>query len=232
MQALTIIEDALSAIRVKREGHALPAEDAQLGLRILNRMLTHWSREELMIPYRTREELALTAGQKIYSIGSGGDLDTTRPNRIHLLKLMSGTTEYEVHPRSIEVIGRWTDKSVSGRPDYYHYEPVDPLGRIYFELTVDQAYTLILWSTKPITGFTALTTEDSVPDEYEKLLVNNLAVEAANAFGKEAGQTTKELAMATYNQIKANNQAARVPTMIVDRALLNHTRYQFEGEDF
>ena len=232
MTAQEIIEDALSEIRVKRAGFSVSNEDIQLGLRVLNRMMNHWSgAESLMVPWRTREELSMSGGARSYTIGSGGTLNTVRPTAIHLARLKSGSTEYHLRQASLEQIENRPDKTSTGRPDLFYYEPADPLGTIYFELTTDQAYTLILWSVKPMTSFTAITTEDSVPEEYGELLVTNLAVRLAPHFAKEAAQTTKAMAVSTKANIEGHNLMSRVPTLVVDHAL-RRGRFDFTSGDF
>lgn len=233
MNAQEIVEDALSEIRVKRSGFSVSAEDMQLGLRKLTRMLNHWSGAKgLMIPYRTREELAIAGGSDSYTIGTGATLNTVMPMQIALAKLKSGTTEYPLEQVSIELLERAIDKSDSGRPTSFHFEPREPTGTLYFDRELDQAYTLLLWSLKPLTGFATLTTDDALPMEYDELLVSNLTVRLAPDFGKEASQTTKSMAQQTMNQIMGHNLASRVPTLRVDRALLGTGRFNFQSGDF
>ena len=233
MKAQAIVEDALSELRVKRAGFSVSADDMQLGFRKLNRMIGHWSGAKgLMIPYRTREEVAIAGGADTYTIGTGGTLSTVRPMEIVITKLKSGDTEYSLRLISLELLEREIDKSDSGRPDSVHYEPSEPLGRLYFNRTLDQAYTLILWSLKPLTGFAELTTDDDLPTEYDELLVSNLAVRLAPDYGKEASQTTKAMAQQTMNQVMGHNLSSRVPTLTVDPALLSRARFNFQSGDF
>lgn len=220
MLAQTIIEDAASEIGVTRLGFSLGGEEAQLMFRIMNRMLSTFSAEQVMIPYRTRESIALSAGAYAYTIGTSGTLNTVRPISIDVAKLKSGTTEYDLEPVSLDRFSVEQDLSSSGRPDRIYYEPTFPLGTIYFNRTVDQAYTLILNSYKPMSQFTSLVLDTDFAPEYEEMLVTNLAVRAAPHFRKSASQDTKAMAMKTYSVVKNNNLASRVPTLGVDPALV------------
>lgn len=56
------------------------AEDARV---TLNQMLGGWSRQSLTIPSVAREVFGLTANVGVYTIGPGGNFDTSRPNRLN-----------------------------------------------------------------------------------------------------------------------------------------------------
>ena len=233
MLAQTIIEDAYSEIRVLRQGYDLTGDEIQLGLRKLNRMLQFWSgSKNLLIPFRTRETLTLTDGVNSQTIGPTGDLVTARPTKIIVAKLKDGTTEYPLSIRDVDRFSRKIDRSYSSRPDLIYYEPTYPDGTLYFDSTIDLAYDLLLTSFKPLNTFADLVTNTDFPDEYDLLMVSNLAVLAAPDFGKEASQTTKDVASVTLLSIMANNQSHRVPELVVDAALLGRRRWNFDAGEF
>jgi len=233
MLAQTLIEDAMSTIRVKKKGFAPDNDDVQLMLRQLQRMLAHWfGTMNLMIPYRTRETLALSSGINSVTIGPSGTLNTVRPTNIEVAKLALGTSEYALR---IEDLDSWSwnpDRSSGGRPTKLYYEPVFPLGIMYFDRTTDQAYDLILNSFKPMTNFSDLTTDVDFPPEYEELIVANLSVRDAPAYGKSAGEDTKILAERTLIEVRGNNQALRVPIIEVDPGLLGYGAFNFQSGEF
>lgn len=231
MLAQTIIDDAYSEIRVKRLGFDLSGEEVTLGLRKLNRMLSNWSARRVMVAYRTRESLSLASGAYVYTIGSGGTIDTVRPTAIAEAKLSDGSSEYGLSQVSLELFSAENNPSSEGRPRGFYYEPTFPLGTIYFTRALDQAYTLILNSYKPMTSFSDLVTDTDFAPEYEELLVSNLAVRLAPDFGKSASQDTKAIAMQTYNAVKGSNIASRVPTLGFDSALARRARYSIYSDD-
>lgn len=68
------------------------AEDARV---TLNQMLGGWSRQSLTIPSIAREVFGLTANLGVYTMGPGGNFNTSRPNRLSgaaLLLNSSSTT--------------------------------------------------------------------------------------------------------------------------------------------
>lgn len=232
MNGREFVTAALREIRVVGPGFDLDAEDADDTLGVLNRMINTWSGMDLMIPYRTREELTLTGGDYDYTIGVGGNFNTTRPLRIEAAKLRLSGTDYDLtvthDARRFELE---SDSTTQGRPELLYYNPVAPLGLIYFANVPDQAYTLILTSLKPITSFATLDTEDAVPDEYEEAIVSNLAVRAAPLFGKEAAQTTKTIAERTLNALTMRNQSFRVPSMSMPTGIRRRAAYNITSDE-
>lgn len=77
--ARVLITDAFDTIGAFAPGDALPPEDAQGALGRLNRMMGSWAIQSLTIAATSRNVFGLTSGKGTYTIGPGGDFDTTRP---------------------------------------------------------------------------------------------------------------------------------------------------------
>ncbi len=97
-----IIADAFLVTGVTNVGSALTPDQAAQGLTCLNQILQLWSLMPLTIPVTAREVFPLTAGRggpsDPYTIGPGGDFDTSRPTSISNVGLLfTDTTEpYEI----------------------------------------------------------------------------------------------------------------------------------------
>jgi len=93
--ALSIITDAYGIIGVVQDGAAVSASQGQQGLSLLNQIVGQWSLMPLTIPVTAREVFPLTAGRggpsDPYSIGPGGDFDTSRPPEIDNVGLLVTT---------------------------------------------------------------------------------------------------------------------------------------------
>lgn len=213
MMASEFCELALKEVRVLGTGRAMTSEQSTDVLRRLNSMLSNWSADDLVIPYRTRESLTLTAGVNPHTIGSGGTLNTTQPTDIHSLVIVSDSTNYPLTQVSVDHLDRFS--SVAGMPRQFSYERGLTTGSIYFDRAPDQAYSVFLRTLKALTGFAALTTEDDLPNEYEEAIVTNLAVRIAPMFNKEPSQATVEVARTSLDNIRRNVSANRVPTLEV-----------------
>lgn len=80
--ARTLILGAFEIIQVYQPGEVPGADQMQGALGRLNRMLGSWAVQPLTIPVIAREVFPITADVGVYTIGPGGDFDTTRPNRV------------------------------------------------------------------------------------------------------------------------------------------------------
>lgn len=225
MNAQEIIDAAYSEIRYKKAGYALTSEDVVLGLGKLNRMLSGWALEDLLIPHRTTETFTLSVGVSSYTIGVGGVFNTVRPVSIGACILSDGSSVFVLGSPNLDQFEHLATDYIDRLPSAYYYEPLDPLGVLRFDTGPDIAYSLKLHSFKPTTGFAALTTADSFPSEYEEVVISNLAVRLAPDCGKEASASTQRVALGGLANIRARNTRYRVPTLRVDSALLRRTNF-------
>lgn len=174
-------------------------------LEALNGLLNLWNAERLMIYAVTKESLSITSGTGTYTIGSGGDLDTVRPQQ--LIDAYIRDSDDEDHPVDVTMSEKEynaiEDKTATGRPEHIYYSPEYPLGKIYFDLIPEDSETLILDSWKPITEFASLATEITLPKEYEKALRFNLAVDLAPEYGFALDKTITQ--QAAFSKIVIEN---------------------------
>src|SRR5689334_6075004 len=79
-------------------GEALTSNESNDGLRSLNDLIDSWSTESLLIPNKVREVFPLVPGQQSYSMGSGGNFNTSRPLKIEnaLIQFTSTTPVSEL----------------------------------------------------------------------------------------------------------------------------------------
>ena len=213
MIASEYCERALKKLRVVGTGRSMSAEQSTDALAAMQSMLALWSADDLLIPYRTRETLTLTAGTNPHTIGSGGTLNTTQPMDIHELTLTSGGTRYPVDPMSMDEYHRISDSASQGQPTRYCFERGLTTGSIFFDHNPDSAYSIELLTLRPFTGFTLLSTEDDLPNEYEEPIVFNLALRLAADYGKEVSQATAMVAEQSLATIMRNVSASRVPKL-------------------
>lgn len=80
--AETIIEGAFEAMGIFTQGESITADASNGALRKLNLMMGALRLQPLSQPVVGREVFSLTADVGVYTIGPGGDFDTTRPTRL------------------------------------------------------------------------------------------------------------------------------------------------------
>ena len=173
-----------------------------------------------MIFTETQETFNLT-GAGSYTIGSGADFDTVRPWSINHMFIRQGTTDYTIRPFSQENFNAIQDKDSVGIADYYYYDNNHPVGTIYIWPRPDTSYTVTISSVKPLVEFADLDTDYNIPAVYNKWLKNQLAIEWAVNFEKEASMTVQREAIKAKKNIVKYNTANNEYIMSVDNAMLS-----------
>ena len=81
----------------------------------------------------TKETLTLVSGTTAYTIGSGADFDTTRPNRVTYAFVTQNSQDYKLNIVDREwAAGRLSKTAISARPYEVLYEPDYPNGKLTF----------------------------------------------------------------------------------------------------
>jgi hypothetical protein len=200
-----LIKRALRKIMVYQTGEAITSEDFTDCLEELNAMLDSWSNNGLIGPTKTRISKVLSVGDGLYTIGTGGDINTTRPNRIeHAFLRDSSNNDYPLTQIGLGEYNSISNKTHYGRPFEFYFENSTPLAKVYLNPLPESAYTLYLDTWYQFTNYVA---NDiiSLPLGYEDAIVYNLAVRVAPDFGKVIDPRLERLASDTLSRIKDVN---------------------------
>lgn len=183
--ALDIITGASRLIGVTFKSEALDSDEAADGLVSLNDMLSSWSNNGLLVPYRTWESFNVS-GASFYSIGAGQTLNTVRPSFIRAAFIRSGNVDYSMECITDEQYESITFKSITSPfPDYLTYDNGYPYGKIRMYPQLSPSAELHLLTEKPLTSFATLTTTVDLPPGWNKALRFNLAIDMAPEYGVE-----------------------------------------------
>lgn len=205
--ARTICNDAVKLIGAYERGRSLSDTDGAEGLRRLNQMIEGLNNKYLAAYQRIQRTQALTEGTASYTIGSGGDINTTRPLRIE----SAFTRDSDNNDRMLDIISNdeWTKISRKGQynsfPRKMYYRPAYPLATINLEPAPSASLTLYLECTAQIATYAGLSTSTSLPPGYERMLTYNLAVEWAPYYEREAPETVKRIATESLADIMDTN---------------------------
>lgn len=208
-----IIGRALVKARVLSPTQSVPSALQSQVYDDLNDMLeSWWVGEKLLVMADVIESFTLTAGTGEYTWGSGGDLNSARPNQVKdETFLRSGDSDYNVGLRPMATYRRIRNKSVSGTPEIFSVEYEYPLAKVYFHPKPDSAYTAHFRSSKALISFTDKTTSVDLEPGYRRAIVNNLAVEILSNFGKTIPQSLALIADQSKRAIKSAN--SHIPEM-------------------
>lgn len=167
-----------------------------------NSMLSSWSTEKMLCVSRTRESFPSTGAQS-YTIGSGGDFNTTRPVKIISAFARLGTNDdypmVEITDKNYSLI---QNKDTPGAPEFFNYDNGYPLGTLTMYPKPTASYTIYIYSEKAITAFTSLSQVVSLPEGWEDAIVYNLAVRLAPEYGQPVTNELAALAISTKSAIK------------------------------
>jgi hypothetical protein len=146
-------------------------------------MIDSWLLEPLLVPFIRLDDYALTINQQSYTIGPGGNLNTTRPTQIETAALILNNVTPNVR-LTLEVINVQSremipvdaiSNSVPRRLYYDKAYNASGLGNIFIWPGPLLAYLLELGTWQQIQNFADLTTVYNFPPGYSKLLRKGLA---------------------------------------------------------
>jgi len=177
----------------------------------LNNMMSMMG-AEFLYPSLIIEDFTLTDGTAEYTIGSGGDLDTTyKPIKIESAFLRdSDSMDWPLRIISGVDVNSITSKTVEAKPASFYFIPEVTLAKVIFECEADYAYGFHIQSWKNFTEFPLTTTALTVPNEYKEFFVYNLAVSLGEDFDRLISKTVLLRARETKNIIDTLGASTRV----------------------
>lgn len=204
----TIISRAMRLIGVLSSGDSPTTNESSDAQVALNAMVASWNNERLMCYAIQDESFSLVAAQTSYTIGTGGDFNTTRPVRIEGAYVVSSNNTYDVEVITEIQYAAIPDKTTTSTwPDTICYRPTmtNSRGTILVYPVPTAVSTLHLLTRTQLTAFSATTDTVTLPPGWEDALAANLAVVIAPEFGKEASPTVVDMARKTKAAIKIVN---------------------------
>lgn len=207
--ASSIIRRSMRLIGALAEGETPSASEQADGLEALNAMLDSWRNESLAV-YSLRDEVLTLTGAASYTIGTGGNLNTTRPVKIASAYQRVGTTDY---PLRIASALAWADltakAATSDVADLLYYDPAYPLGVLYL-YPIPSAGVLHLVTWVPLVSYAAADTV-ALPPGYQDALTFSLAVRLAPEYSRPVTPEVAAMARSSKESIQRVN--FRVPVM-------------------
>ena len=209
-----IINEMLMNLGIIGASETPSAADSMKCLRAINFMLDNWSGRKLLLQAQTRLNFPLVANQQAYTIGSGGNFNTTKPYEIT-------SAFYRDQNKIDKVLDLFTreqfdsfeDKAIVSAPmDGLFYDPgpaqqATQMGTIYLYFTPDasSSYTLWMEAYVMLTEFASLTAAYTFMPVYLEAIVFNGMKRIAGTYGRALTQEQKEIAMESLQTIEALN---------------------------
>lgn len=210
-----VIKSAFRISGVLSQGESPTASETQDALDSFNDLLDSLSNDSLFIYARDTESFTLTGGQASYTIGAGGDFNTSRPVDIISAYVRIGNTDYTLSIIGDEQYAALPTKSTQGTPYFLNYTSDFPLGVVKLYPVPAAAYTLFTLSEKALSNVT-LNQTISLPPGWLRFLKNQLAIDICAEYGVQIPETAVVNAREGMGLIKRG--AARVKSMDANNA--------------
>lgn len=227
--AITMITRSMRLARVLRKGEAPDDDEAADGLAALNTMLDSWKLERLMVYQIVQGSYSWAANITSKTIGSGGSISATRPDRIESAFVMDSNSNW--YP--MEVLTRREDydqiviKSTTGSLPYYLFmDPAYPLATIYLYPVPSAAVTLKLNTWQALQSFSSLTTDLALPPGYQRAIEFNLPFDFGPEFKSKISDDVRRIATESKAVIKNLNLPSMVAQVDSGVAALGRLGYR------
>lgn len=229
MTALDIIKRAMRIIGAIGQNEVPTSSEADDGLLALNDMLDSWDTDRTYVFSILEENFPLVAGTPDYTIGIGGDFNTTRPTDIDNVFVRLNSVDYPLKEiDSADYNSIPTKLNNGGIPEYFFYNPSFPLGEIKLWGVPASNLTIYINTWQKLQQFANLTTDYTFPPGYNRALAYGLAVEMAPEFGMTL--TPEAIGIATLSQANIRNRNLPAPVMKTEVGLISDLNYNFYSD--
>jgi hypothetical protein len=215
-----LIKSSMRKLGLLASGETPTTSEYADALSALQSMLRSLPASKINVFSSVKESHTLTAGTGTYTWGSGGVINTARPNKlIGAYILDSSNTSHQV---GIITEGQYRVipvKTTTGRPYSAFLYSAYPLSTLYLYPVPDAAETLYLDSIKPFTetsSFDVIGSTLSFPLYYEEFFIYNLAIRIAPEFGKEVPAAVVAVATSSYTRIITLNAAGQLEPIAIN----------------
>lgn len=191
--ARDIVTEAFAELNVFDAGTAIPALDADFGLKKLNRIIGVWNTKGVALPAVTIATYTATSSLQPHTIGpSGATWTAARPTEVLEVNqiLGSGTSAYRL---PIALLDEPTFNNIrlksfaNAYPQVAWFNPTETKASLYFWPIPSSAITIELITRLALTALT-LSTTFTMPDGYQQALTLTLAESLASAYQKQVPQ--------------------------------------------
>lgn len=227
-----VITSAMRLIGAVASGETPTTDELNDGLSVLNDMIDGWNAESLMIfTNGNYQEFPLTVGQQDYTMGLGGDFNTTRPaeiERMGIVSLNNPAQPLEL-PMAYLTQAQWASIPVklinSTLPLAVYDDGGFPLRTLHFRYIPLIPCNVRVYSWTPLSYFYNLSNSYSFPPSYAKAIRYNLAVDLAAEFGIEnAMQFQLVTAQAIESKAIIKRKNSKLLDLKCDSALVGNSR--------
>lgn len=214
--ALELFRDALDLTDAVGADQQLTAEELQVCLRTFNRLLDNWSTQSLAVYGLANQTFNTVNGQATYTIGVGGNWNTTRPIRIaELAYSVYNNVSFNCTAITQGQYDAIVNKTQTQQfPYFFLYVNENPLGQVTLWPVPNQVTPITFSIERVLTQITDVYTELVFPPGYEEAFEYNLAVRLASRFSTPIPPEVAAQAASSLGDIKKANHSQRKRVMV------------------
>lgn len=207
-----LVEGALRVSGVLAAGETASAEDAADTLFALNNLIDSWRTETLMIYNYIANVFPLIGGQSTYTMGTGGDFNVPRPDKIYTAKLRVPQSAGNTMDMPLAILNQQEyaalllKQTPSTIPGAIFIDGAYPLMNVFmWPVPSNNDNSLVLWLGTILQAFTSLGDTVSLPVGYARGIIYNLSVEISPIFGRDIMPAVAAIAVESKANIKRQN---------------------------
>lgn len=191
------------------ESGAAPSTDEYAdGLIAINALLDSWRNERLLCFSWQDLTLTVSSGDGSYTIGTSGDINTTRPVAIRSVYVVDSNISYPLTALNEDEYAAIPDKAATGDwPTHYLFRPTvtSSLATLIVYPVPNATATLKVVAQIPVTAFSATSDTVTLPPGWEQALAANLAITMAPEFETVPSPVVMKMAQESLAGIKRVN---------------------------
>lgn len=224
MNGADLIASSLRLIGVLASGETPSGNEIADALVILQQMMDSWQSERLNIFTLNINEFPMVPGQQVYTLGTGGNFNMTRPASIERMSVVWLANPAQPLELPLEMVtdGGWQAIPIklisSTLPIKCYDDGAFPLRNLNFWPIPTIVDNVRIYSWAPLTTFD-LTTDITFPPGYLKAIRYALAVDLAPEFGRPVPPEVAAQALLSIAKLKTMN--APLIEAFCDEALVN-----------
>lgn len=206
------INRALRLLGQIEAGESPTSDESSDALTALNAMLDSWRNDRLLCFAFQTESLTLSSSDASYTIGTSGDLNTTRPVEIVQAWISDSNNDYPMRPMNeAEYAGIFDKTQEADWPDRYLFRPSIASSQATFIVypVPNATRTCKIITRVVVSSFAATTDTVTLPPGWEEAIDANLAIALAPEYGVEPSQAVVKMARDALAGIKRTNALAQ-----------------------
>lgn len=231
---LQLSRDALDLTNAVGVDQTLTADEVSLCLRVFNDLVEDWSTQSMAVFGLASQTFNTAVAQAVYTIGTGGNWNTARPERINdpaYATINSVTFPYASMTQGQYDLIAYKAQTGGGTDLVQRYLYVNefPLGLVTLWPVPNAIFPITFSIDRVLTQVSSAAASVSFPQGYAKAFLYCLGCELAPRFGKKMADYPEVMAIrdATFGNIKRANTRKRV--MSYDPAYTDRTSAAWVG---